>query len=116
MKKDVSKINNMNSMRNIKLFLYVFITICIAIASYDVLSGFKIRTNLVNQFCGGTVGDCHYQVENVYGIFHNIGTLFSFFFSGSTLAFIFGQLLTLIFFLFGIWIVFYFFKKLVKMK
>ena len=83
---------------------------CIIIVSYDVLNNLKIRTSLVKLFCNDTSGDCHFEIENIYGLFHNIGSLISLFFNHSNFAFILGQIFTLLIYFFIIWIL----MKIVK--
>ena len=101
----------MKKINKIKYSLYIIITMCIIIVSYDVLNNFKIRNSLVELFCNGTAGNCHFKVQNFYGLFHYFGTYLSLLFGTSDFAFIFGQILTLIIYLSLIWILFIAVKK-----
>jgi len=102
----------MKTVNKIHVLVQIFNAICIIIVTYDVLAHFKIRTALINQFCDGTIGGCHYKVENIYGFYHNLGTLFSYFSGNSNFMYLIGQLLTFVIYSAVIWTIFNIYYKI----
>lgn len=102
----------MKLINKIEYSLYVLISGCIILVSYDVLNDLKIRNGLVNLFCNGTSGNCHFKAESIYGMFHYFGTYLSLIFGTSNFVFVCGQLLTLIIYLSFIWILLFVVKRI----
>ncbi|MBP1223627.1 hypothetical protein JOD96_002193 [Flavobacterium sp. 1355] len=55
----------MKLINKIEYSLYVLISVCIILVSYDVLNDLKIRNGLVSLFCNGTLGECHFKIQNI---------------------------------------------------
>jgi len=94
--------------------LYGFTLVGIVIGTYDFFNDFRIRKCLMIFFCGDTVGDCHFKVEELYGIFHYLGSFIFLIFNQSKLLFIIGQLITLLIYCAVIWLIIYLIKIIYK--
>lgn len=103
----------MKLINRIEYGLYILLPLCIIIVSYDVLNNFRIRNNLVLLFCDNTSGNCHFKIQDIYGIFHNMGTFLSLVFGSSSAVFILGQILTFFLYSLIIWMLLFLMKKII---
>lgn len=99
--------------KRIEIMLYIIVFLAISICTYDSYNRFYIADFLVKIFCGNTLGDCHFKVEEIYGLFHYFGSVLFLIFGQKELFFILGQVITLAVYCLLIRVCFYICYKLI---
>jgi hypothetical protein len=80
-------------LKKTETILIYIISFIFIVVTVDVLNGATLRNKIVVLFCNDTKGDCHFEVENIYGSFHYTSSFISLLFGSSNTAFVISQII-----------------------
>lgn len=76
--------------------LYIIIGILLLLITIDIIEEFYLREKMIMLICKDTTGNCHWNIIEFYTLFHWIGSILFMVFGQSKIAFLVGQIFTLL--------------------
>lgn len=85
--------------------LYIVIGLLVFITTLDIICNFEFMEEITVLICKDTTGECHWKINFFFMIFYGVGSIISVIFGQSKIAFLVGQIFTLLIYWGMIWII-----------